>query len=64
MDFSETVIVCDIKVGISSELNRNKNLYEYQRSRSFIAFTWSLGVSYFVGFIIPQLWVLGYSWNR
>ena len=35
MDFSETIKVCDIKVGGCSQLNYMK-LYEYQRSRSFI----------------------------
>ena len=37
MDVSETIIVCDIKVGRYSQLNEYTNLYEYQRSRSFIA---------------------------
>ena len=36
MDFSETIIVYDVKVGICSKLNVYMNLYEYQRSRSFI----------------------------
>ena len=36
MDFSETVVVYDIKVGRYSLLNEFMNLYEYQRSRSFI----------------------------
>ena len=36
MDFSETIVVCDIKVGRCSQLNDYMNLYEYQRSRSFI----------------------------
>ena len=36
MDFSETVVVYDIKVGRCSQLNEYMNLYEYQRSRSFI----------------------------
>ena len=36
MNFSETVVVCDIKVGRFSQLNEYMNLYEYQRSRSFI----------------------------
>ena len=34
MDLSETVVVYDIKVG--SQLNVYMNLYEYERSRSFI----------------------------
>ena len=36
MDFSETIVVYDIKVGRCSELNEFMNPYEYQRSRSFI----------------------------
>ena len=36
MDFSETIVVCDVKVGRCSQLNEYMNLYEYQRSRSFI----------------------------
>ena len=36
MDFSETIVVCDIKVGRWCQLNENMKLYEYQRSRSFI----------------------------
>ena len=36
MDFSETVVVYDIKIGRCSQLNEYMKLYEYQRSRSFI----------------------------
>ena len=36
MDFSETIVVYDIKVGRFSQLNKYMNLYEYKRSRSFI----------------------------
>ena len=36
MDISETIVVCDVKVGRCSKLNKYMNLYEYQRSRSFI----------------------------
>ena len=36
MDFSETVIVYDIKVGRWSEQNEYMKLYGYQMSRSFI----------------------------
>ena len=32
MDFSETIVVCDIKVGRFSLLNEYMNHYEYQRS--------------------------------
>ena len=34
MDFSETIVVCDIKVDKCSQLNEYMKLYEYQRSRS------------------------------
>ena len=36
IDFSETVVVGDIKVGRCSQLNEYMKLYEYQRSGSFI----------------------------
>ena len=36
MDFSETIVVYDIIVGRCSKVNEYMNLYEYQRSRSFI----------------------------
>ena len=36
MDFSETIVVYDIKVGRFSLLNESMNHHEYQRSRSFI----------------------------
>ena len=36
MDFSETIVVYDIKVDRFSLLNEYMNHYEYQRSRSFI----------------------------
>ena len=36
MDFSETIVVYDIKGGRFSLLNEYMNHYEYQRSRSFI----------------------------
>ena len=35
MDFSETIVVYDIKVGSFIQLNEYMNLYEYQRSSSF-----------------------------
>ena len=35
MDFSETIVVYDIKIGRFSLLNEYMNHYEYQRSRSF-----------------------------
>ena len=36
MDFVGTIVVYDIKVGRLIQLNEYMNLYEYQRSRSFI----------------------------
>ena len=33
MDFPETILVYDIKVGRYSQLNEYMNLYDYQRSR-------------------------------
>ena len=36
MDFSETIEVYDVKVGRCSQINDYMNLYEYQRSSSFI----------------------------
>ena len=36
MDFSETIVVCDIKVGICRQVNEFINPCECQRSRSFI----------------------------
>ena len=36
MDFSETIVVYDIKVGRCSQLNDYMKHYEYRRSRSFI----------------------------
>ena len=50
MDFSETVVVCDIKVGRCSQLNEYMKLYEYQRSRSFIHLHPNLSDSIFLNF--------------
>ena len=36
MDFSETIVAYDIKVDRFIQRNEYMNLYEYQRSRSFI----------------------------
>ena len=36
MEFSKSIVGYDIKVGRCSHLNKYMNLYEYQRSRSFI----------------------------
>ena len=50
MDFSETIVVCDIKVGRCSQLNEYMKLYEYQRSRSFIDLGPNLSDSIFLNF--------------
>ena len=50
MDFSETVVVYDIKVGRCSQLNEYMKLYEYQRSRSFIHLHPNLSDSIFLNF--------------
>ena len=36
MDFTETIVVYDVKVSICSKLNEYMDLNEYQRSRSLI----------------------------
>ena len=36
MDFSETTVVYDVKVGRCSSLNKYMNLYGYQRPRSSV----------------------------
>ena len=36
IDFSETIVVCDIKVGRCSQPNEYMKLYEYERLKSFI----------------------------
>ena len=33
MNFSETIVVYNVKVGKCTKLNDNMNLYEYQRSK-------------------------------
>ena len=53
MDFSETILVYDIKVGRCSQLNEYIKLYEYQRSRAFIDFSPNLSVSVCLNFF-PQ----------
>ena len=50
MDFSETIVVYDIKVGRCSQLNEYMKLYEYQRSRSFIDPGPNLSNSVFLNF--------------
>ena len=50
MDFAETIVVHDIKVGRCSQLNEYMKLYEYQRSRSFIDFGANHSDSKFLNF--------------
>ena len=50
MDFSETIIVYDIKVCRCSQLNAYMKLCEYQRSRSFIDLGPNLSDSIFLNF--------------
>ena len=52
MDFSETIVVYDIKVGRCSQLNEDMKLYEYQRSRSVIDLCPNLSDSMFLNFSI------------
>ena len=48
--FPETIVVFDIKVVRSSQLNMHMNLYAYQRSRSFIDLGPNLSDSIFLNF--------------
>ena len=48
MDFSEIIVVYDIKVGRCSQLNEYMKLYEYQRSRSLIDLGPNLSDSFFL----------------
>ena len=50
MDFSETIVVYDVKVGRCSQLNEYLKLYEYQRSRSLIDLGQNLSDSIFLNF--------------
>ena len=50
MDFSETSVVFDIKVGRCSQVNEYMKLYEYQRSRSLIDLGLNLSDSIFLKF--------------
>ena len=47
MDFSETIVDYDIKVGRCSQLHEYMKLYEYQRSRSFIDLGPVIQIQYF-----------------
>ena len=51
VDFFRSIVVCDIKVGGCSQLNEYMNLYEYQRSRSFIDLCPNHSDSIFLNFI-------------
>ena len=48
MDFSETIVVYNVKVGRCSELNEYLKLYEYQRSRLLLDFGANLSDSIFL----------------
>ena len=50
MDFSETVVVYDIKVGRCSQPNEYMKLYEYQKSWSLIDLGQNLSDSIFLNF--------------
>ena len=50
MDFSETIVVYDMKVGRCSQLNEYMKLYEYQRSRSFTDIIPNISDSIFLKF--------------
>ena len=50
MNFPETIVFCDTKIGKCSQLNEYMKLYEYQRSRSFIDLGPNLSDSIFLNF--------------
>ena len=50
MEFSETIVGYDIKVGRCSQLHEYMKLYEYQRSRSFIDLSPNHSDSIFLNF--------------
>ena len=52
MEISETIVVCDIKVG---QLNEYMKLYEYQRTRSFIDLGPNLSDSIFLAHLSRRL---------
>ena len=53
MDFSETIVVFDIKIGRYSQLNVYMKLYEYQKSRSLTDLGPNLSDSIFLNFFSP-----------
>ena len=69
--FSETIVVNDVKVSRCSYLNEYMNLYEYQRSRSFIhlgprsiRFTFSNFFSLETAWPIKTKFQAELSWDR
>ena len=50
MNFSETIVVYDIKIGRCSQLNQYMKFYEYQRSRSFVDLVQNHSDSIFLNF--------------
>ena len=54
MDFSETIVVYDVKVGRCSQLNDYMNLYNYQRSRSFMTLVQGHSDSIFSNFFFLE----------
>ena len=60
MDFSETIVVYDIKIGRCSQLNEYMKLYENQRSRSFIDLGPDHSDSNFLNFFPQQPLILYY----
>ena len=58
IDFSETIVVYDIKVGRCSQLNEYMKLYEYQRSRSCI----DLGPNHSESIFLAHLSLLACWW--
>ena len=59
MDFSETIVVYDIKVGRCSQLNKYMNLNECRRWRSFTDFGKSHSDSTFSNFFsLETAWLI------
>ena len=50
MDFAETIVIYDVKVGRCSHVNEYLKLYEYQRSRSLIDLGPDISDSIFLNF--------------
>ena len=60
MDFSETIVVSDMKVGRCCQLNEYMKLYEYQRSRPFIDLGPNHSDSIFLNFFSSITTILTY----